>query len=151
MARDIFRELIEIDTTARFGSTRAAEAMAARLKAAGFTDVHIAGPSPTKMNLVARLNCARTGAGTAKPVLFIAHLDVVEARKEDWSTGLNPFRFTERDGYFYGRGTTDVKGACPLNCGLIHPCTKAPQAPRRLCCRFEVAFTIKNLSLLWLQ
>lgn len=49
------------------------------------------------------------GAGRTKPVLFLAHLDVVEARNGDWSPDLDPFTFTERDGYFYGRGTVDVK------------------------------------------
>ncbi len=109
LARDIFRELIEIDTTARFGSTRAAAAMAARLKAAGFTDLHIAGPSPTKMKLVARLK----GAGPARPLLFIAHLDVVEARKEDWSIGLDPFRSTERSRQS-GQTALDMKAVSGL-------------------------------------
>ena len=108
LARDIFRELIEINTTHQFGSTMAAEAMAARLKEANFpaSDVQVIGPRPEKMNLVVRLR----GKGQAKPILFIAHLDVVEARKEDWSPEFDPFKFIERDGYFYGRGTVDIKG-----------------------------------------
>jgi len=107
-ARAIFKELIEINTTDSSGSTtKAAEAMAARLKAAGFpdADVQVLGPNPRKGNLVARLR----GRGTGKPILLLAHLDVVEARKEDWSPDLDPFAFTERDGFFYGRGTSDVK------------------------------------------
>jgi len=112
-ARAIFKELIEINTTDSSGSTtKAAEAMAARLKAAGFpdADVQVLGPNPRKGNLVARLR----GRGTGKPILLLAHLDVVEARKEDWSPDLGPFVFTERDGFFYGRGTTDVKGQAAI-------------------------------------
>jgi acetylornithine deacetylase/succinyl-diaminopimelate desuccinylase-like protein len=106
LARDIFKELIEIDTTdSRGNTTKAAEAMAARLKAAGFApeDVQVLGPNPRKGNLVARLR----GSGAHKPILLLAHLDVVEARREDWS--MDPFKFLERDGYFYGRGTSDIK------------------------------------------
>src|SRR5271157_4541140 len=106
LSRDIFRELIEINTTDSVGSTtRAAEAMAKRLKEAGFpaADIQVLGPNDRKGNLVARLR----GRGSKKPVLIIGHLDVVEARREDWTT--NPFQFVEKDGYFYGRGTQDVK------------------------------------------
>ena len=105
-ARDIFKELIEINTTDSVGSTTtAAEAMAARLKAAGFpaADVQVLGPDPRKGNLVARLR----GTGGRKPLLLLAHLDVVEAKREDWS--FDPFTFLEKDGYFYGRGTSDDK------------------------------------------
>ena len=112
-ARAIFKELIEINTTDSSGSTtKAADAMAARLKAAGFpdADVQVLGPNPRKGNLVARLR----GRSTGKPILLLAHLDVVEARKEDWSPDLDPFVFTERDGFFYGRGTTDVKGQAAI-------------------------------------
>ena len=106
LARDIFRELVEIDTTDEQGSTtKAAEAMAARLRAAGFpeSDVVVLTPEPRHGNLVARLR----GTGARRPLLLLAHLDVVAARREDWS--LDPFRFTEKDGYYYGRGTTDIK------------------------------------------
>jgi acetylornithine deacetylase/succinyl-diaminopimelate desuccinylase-like protein len=106
LARDVFRELVEINTTDSVGSTtKAAQAMAARLKAAGFpdTDVQLLGSDPRKGNLVARLR----GTGARKPILLLAHLDVVEARREDWS--FDPFTFLERDGYYYGRGTTDMK------------------------------------------
>jgi acetylornithine deacetylase/succinyl-diaminopimelate desuccinylase-like protein len=107
LARDIFRELIEINTTHPFGSTKAAEAVASHLRAAGFPggDVQVVGPRPDRHNVIARLR----GNGKANPILFIAHLDVVEAHKEDWSPDIDPFKFTERDGYFYGRGTVDVK------------------------------------------
>jgi acetylornithine deacetylase/succinyl-diaminopimelate desuccinylase-like protein len=102
---DIFRELIEINTTVNMGSTKAAEAMASRLKDAGLTEneINIVGPSPRHMNLVFRLK----GKGTLPPVLFIGHLDVVEALPQDWS--FDPFIFRETDGYFYGRGATDMK------------------------------------------
>lgn len=117
LARDIFKELIEIDTTDSSGDcTRAAEAMAARFRAAGFAaaDVQVAGPSPRKQNVVARLR----GTGGGPPILLLAHLDVVEARREDWS--VDPFVFLERDGYFYGRGTADIKsGAAALVADLI--------------------------------
>ncbi len=106
LAREIFQELIEIDTTHATGSTTdAAEAMASRLRAAGFpaADVQVIGPHPKKGNLVARFR----GSGDRRPLLLLAHLDVVGANREDWS--LDPFRFTEQDGYFYGRGTTDDK------------------------------------------
>jgi acetylornithine deacetylase/succinyl-diaminopimelate desuccinylase-like protein len=111
LARDVLRELIEIDTTDSTGSTTvAAEAMAKRLRDAGFpaADVQVLGPHPRKGNLVARLR----GSGARRPILFLSHLDVVEARREDWS--VDPFRFLERDGYFYGRGTTDVKDGCAI-------------------------------------
>jgi len=105
-ARAIFKELIEINTTDSTGNvTLAAEAMAKRLREAGYPqkDVIVAGPEERKKNLVVRLR----GTGPKKPVLFIGHLDVVEALPSDWS--VDPFAFLERDGYFYGRGTEDMK------------------------------------------
>src|SRR5437773_1366279 len=113
LAREIFRELIEIKTTdSGVGSTPAAEAVARRLRAAGFpeADIQVIGPSARKKNVVARLH----GRGKAKPILIFGHLDVVEAPKEDWSPDLDPFTFVERDGYFYGRGTQDMKGAAAI-------------------------------------
>jgi len=106
LSRDIFRELIEINTTDSVGSTtRAAEAMAKRLKDAGFpaADVRVLGPNDRKGNMVARFR----GSGAKRPVLILGHLDVVEARREDWTS--DPFQFIEKDGYFYGRGTQDMK------------------------------------------
>jgi len=106
LVRDLLRELIEINTTHSTGSTgKAAEAMAARLRAAGFpaTDVQVLGPRPERANLVVRFH----GTGARRPLLLISHLDVVEANREDWTT--DPFRFIEKDGYFYGRGTMDIK------------------------------------------
>jgi acetylornithine deacetylase/succinyl-diaminopimelate desuccinylase-like protein len=106
LAHDIFKQLIEINTTDSVGNvSTAAEAMAQRFHEAGFpdTDIHIGGPNDRKKNVVVRYH----GSGKHKPVLLIGHLDVVEARREDWTT--DPFQFVEKDGYFYGRGTQDMK------------------------------------------
>ena len=106
LAVQIYKELVEINTVSDTGDTgRAADAMAARLRAAGFngTDVQVFKPAPRKGNLVARLR----GSGARKPILLLAHIDVVAANPADWS--LDPFKFTEKDGYFYGRGTSDDK------------------------------------------
>ena len=108
LAHDIFKQLIEINTTDSIGSTTAAaEAMRKRLLDAGFSpaDVVVLGPNQRKGNLVARLH-GRPGS-TLKPALIICHTDVVEAKREDWTT--DPFVFTEKDGFFYGRGTQDMK------------------------------------------
>jgi len=106
LAHDIFKQLIEIDTSDSTGNvTTATEAMAQRFRAAGWpaADMAFLGPTDKKKNLVVRLR----GTGQHKPVLLIGHLDVVEARREDWTT--DPYRFVEKDGYFYGRGTQDMK------------------------------------------
>ena len=111
LAREIFQQLIEINTTDSIGDcTAAAIAMAERLKAAGFPeeDVKVLGPNPRKGNLVARLH----GTGARKPVLLLAHIDVVEAKREDWS--FDPFKFLEKDGYYYGRGTSDDKAMAAI-------------------------------------
>src|ERR1700733_12672713 len=105
LALDIFKQLIDINTTDSVGSvTAAAEAMAQRFRDAGFpdSDIHVFGPNDRKKNVVGRLH----GRGKHKPVLLIGHLDVVEARREDWTS--DPFQFVEKDGYFYGRGTSDM-------------------------------------------
>jgi acetylornithine deacetylase/succinyl-diaminopimelate desuccinylase-like protein len=110
LARDVFQELIEINTTDSVGSTTlAANAMAKRFKAAGFADADmtVVGPNDRKGNLVVRLH-GKPGS-KLKPILIIAHTDVVEAKREDWTT--DPFKFVEKDGYFYGRGTQDMKGS----------------------------------------
>jgi len=107
LAREIYSELVEINTTDTPAGnvTRAADAVAARLKAAGFpaADVQVLGPDPRKGNLVARYH----GTGARRPLLLLAHLDVVDAKREDWS--FDPFTFLEKDGFFYGRGTSDDK------------------------------------------
>ena len=111
MAHDIFKQLVEINTTDSVGNvTTAAEAMAKRLRDTGFADkdVIVAGPNEKKKNVVVRFR----GSGKRKPILFIGHLDVVEARREDWTT--DPFQFVEKDGFFYGRGTNDMKAGDAL-------------------------------------
>jgi acetylornithine deacetylase/succinyl-diaminopimelate desuccinylase-like protein len=105
-ARDVFQQLIEINTTDSIGNvSTAAEAMAHRFRDAGFpeSDLQILGPNDRKKNLVLRYH----GTGKHKPILLMGHLDVVEAHREDWTT--DPFQFVEKDGYFYGRGTQDMK------------------------------------------
>lgn len=106
LARNIYRQLIETNTTESVGNvTTAAEEMAARLRSAGFPaeDVKVLGPTARKKNLVARLH----GTGAHRPILLIGHLDVVEAPRLKWAT--DPFKLVERGGYFYGRGTSDMK------------------------------------------
>ena len=117
-ARDVLKELIDINTDSDSGSTTiAAKAVAKRLIAAGIpqADVQIVGPAGSKNHsLVARLR----GAGKRKPILLLAHLDVVTARQADWS--VEPYKLTEKDGFFYGRGTSDIKdGAALLVAALI--------------------------------
>lgn len=128
LARDIFRELIEIDTTDATGSTGpAAEAVAARLRAAGLPeeDVAVLGPNPSKVNLVARLR----GRGAREPLLLLAHLDVVDARRDEWS--VEPFALTERDGFFYGRGTTDDKAMASIWTANLARMTEQGYVPDR--------------------
>jgi len=106
LSHDIFKQLIEINTTDSVGSvTAASEAMAQRFRQAGFApaDLQVLGPNDRKKNLVVRMH----GTGKRKPILLIGHLDVVEAHREDWTT--DPFQFVEKDGFFYGRGTQDMK------------------------------------------
>jgi acetylornithine deacetylase/succinyl-diaminopimelate desuccinylase-like protein len=107
LAHDILKSLIETNSTHANGSTGLAEQMVVRLHRAGFAadELTLLAPPdhPTKGNLVVRLK----GAGRGKPLLFIGHLDVVEAKPEDWS--IDPFQLTVKDGYFYGRGTQDMK------------------------------------------
>ncbi len=107
LAHDIYKEIIEIRSVHEVGTKAVADVLAARLKAGGFADADIhelADPKyPNQMNVVVRLH----GKGKAKPILWYGHEDVVEAKPEDWS--LPPFKLTEKDGYFYGRGTSDMK------------------------------------------
>jgi acetylornithine deacetylase/succinyl-diaminopimelate desuccinylase-like protein len=107
-AQELLRELIEINSTHAHGSTEAAKALAARFLAAGFApqDVIFLAPAdhPTKGNLVVRLR----GRGQGRPILYIGHLDVVEAKREDWS--YDPFKLTRQGDWLYGRGVFDMKG-----------------------------------------
>ena len=112
-AKDFLRELVEINTTHSTGSTTiAAQAMAAHLLAAGFpeADVQVLEEVPRKGNLVARL---RGRDATSKPLLLLAHLDVVEADPDDWT--IDPFKFTEQDGYYYARGILDDKDEAAIH------------------------------------
>ena len=118
-AREIFRELIEINTSYKGGSTTpAARAIAARFLAAGFpaNDVRVIGPAGDKdSSVIVRM---RGTSSTLKPILLMAHLDVVEALRSDWS--LEPYKLTEQDGFFYGRGTSDIKdGAATLAAAML--------------------------------
>lgn len=108
--RALFQELVETNTTLSSGDcTLAAQRMAAHLTAAGFPerDVHVFSvpDHPKEGGLVAVLHAA--GTAKAKPVLLLAHLDVVEARREDWTR--DPFKLVEENGYLYGRGVSDDK------------------------------------------
>ena len=106
LTREVFKQLVEINTTESSGDTfAAARAMGDRLLAAGFPrgDVQVFQSGPRRGNLVARLH----GTGKRKPLLLVAHIDVVEAKREDWTT--DPFKLIEKDGYFCGRGTSDDK------------------------------------------
>jgi acetylornithine deacetylase/succinyl-diaminopimelate desuccinylase-like protein len=111
LARAIYKEMVEIKSGFTTGTTTpVAEAAARRLRAAGFpeSDIFVGGASPTKANLVVRYH----GTARRRPILLLAHTDVVEAKREDWS--MDPFTFTEKDGYFYGRGTGDDKAQAAI-------------------------------------
>ena len=105
-AFDIYKELVEINTVTNTGDTaKAADAMAARLVASGIPadDVKVFNPIANKGNVIARYR----GTGARRPIILMAHIDVVEAKREDWTT--DPFKLVEKDGYYYGRGTSDDK------------------------------------------
>ncbi len=107
LARELLKEMIETDTTGEHGDTTPlAEALGARFRQAGYAagDVRVIGPEARHKNLVVRLR----GSSQGRPILVISHLDVVEARPEDWT--VPPFKLTEKDGWLYGRGTQDIKG-----------------------------------------
>src|SRR4051812_3029604 len=113
LARDIYKELIEINTADSVGNTTtAASAVARRFRDAGFpaADIFEGGQRADKGNVVIRYH----GSGARKPLLILAHLDVVQALQSDWSADIDPFKFTERDGYYYGRGTSDDKAMASI-------------------------------------
>ena len=127
-ARDLLRDLVAINTAEPDGdTTAAAERVATFLKAAGFSgdDVRVIGSGPRRGNVVARLR----GRGSGKPVLFLAHLDVVPAQRADWST--DPFTLVEQDGYFYGRGTTDDKQFCAIFAAVFAQLKREGFVPER--------------------
>lgn len=109
LAHDIFRDIVNVRSVHDVGTEGVADILVKYLKAGGFTDaeIHVVPETkfPHQVNVVVRIK----GKGNGKPVMWICHQDVVDARKEDWSPGLDPYKFTEKDGYFYGRGTSDMK------------------------------------------
>ncbi len=115
LAHDIYKEMIEINSSVTTSTTTpVVQAVARRLRAAGFpeSDIFLGGPVPGKWNIVVRYHGAP--GSKLKPLLLLAHTDVVEAKKEDWSPDLDPFKFIERDGFFYGRGTADDKAQAAI-------------------------------------
>ncbi len=130
LAREILRELVSIRTAHPDGdNTAAAQAMARRLLEAGFdaADVRVLEPAPRKGNLVARLR----GTGELRPMLLLAHIDVVDAKREDWSDGLDPWTVTEREGWLYGRGTLDDKGSAAMFVANLIRLKREGWRPRR--------------------
>jgi acetylornithine deacetylase/succinyl-diaminopimelate desuccinylase-like protein len=131
LAHDIYKELIEINTADSVGNTTtAANAVAKRFLAAGFpaSDIFQGGGRPDKGNVVIRYHGK---GGTAKPILLLAHLDVVQALKTDWSPDIDPFVFTERDGYYYGRGTSDDKAMASIFIANLLRFKKESYVPER--------------------
>jgi acetylornithine deacetylase/succinyl-diaminopimelate desuccinylase-like protein len=111
LARAIYQEMIAVNSGFTTGATTPiAEAVATRLRAAGFpeSDIFVGGAHPNKANLVVRYR----GTGRLRPILLLAHIDVVEAKREDWT--MDPFTLHEQDGYFYGRGTGDDKAQAAI-------------------------------------
>lgn len=133
LTREIYKELVEINSGVTTGNvTTAAVAMAKRFREAGIpdSDIFVGGPRPDKHNVVVRIH-GRGGAMSPKPLLLLAHLDVVEALKADWSADLDPFVFTERDGYYYGRGTADDKAMASIFVANVFRWKKEGFVPNR--------------------
>lgn len=132
-ARDIYKELLETNTSVMTaGTTIAAQQIAKRYRDAGFAegDIFLGGVKPEKFNVVLRYH-GRGGATAPRPLLLLAHLDVVEALKSDWSPDLDPFKFLERDGYFYARGTSDDKAMASIFAANIIRLKKEGYVPDR--------------------
>ena len=126
--RAIYQQLIEINTSDSEGdTTEAAKAMQARLMDAGFkpADMEVIVPFPRKGNLVARYK----GSGAKKPMLLLAHIDVVEARRSDWKT--DPFKLQEKDGVFTARGAIDDKAMASIYVSVLGQLKKEGFAPGR--------------------
>jgi acetylornithine deacetylase/succinyl-diaminopimelate desuccinylase-like protein len=109
LAHDIFRDIVEVRSVHDIGTKGVADILVKYLNAGGFTDadIHVVPETkyPNQVNVAVRIK----GKGKGKPVMWICHQDVVDAKKEDWTPGLDPYKFTEKDGHFYGRGTSDMK------------------------------------------
>jgi acetylornithine deacetylase/succinyl-diaminopimelate desuccinylase-like protein len=130
LAREVLRELVSIRTVHPGGdNTAAARAAARRLIEAGFdpADVQVLEPAPLKGNLVARLR----GSGELKPILLLAHIDVVDALPESWSHGIDPWALTERDGFLYGRGVMDDKASAAMFVAVLARLKREGFRPRR--------------------
>ena len=126
----IYRSMVETRTVHPDGdNTAVARAAAKRLLDAGYDpkDVEVLEPKALKGNLLARLR----GSGELEPLLLLAHIDVVEAHKEDWSGGLDPFKLTERDGYYYGRGAIDDKAMAAIFTETMLRLKREGFAPKR--------------------
>ena len=133
LARDIYKEVIEFNTVnIGGGTTDIANALAKRFRDAGFAeqDIFLGGVQPHKHNLVVRYR-GTASAAAPKPLLLLAHLDVVEALKSDWSDGMDPFKFLEKDGYFYGRGIIDDKAQVAIFTALVLQMKKDRATPDR--------------------
>jgi acetylornithine deacetylase/succinyl-diaminopimelate desuccinylase-like protein len=151
--RDLYKELVETNTTLSVGScTLAAQRMAARLKAAGYpdADLHLfATPDhPKEGGLVAVLHGSDA---KAKAILLLAHVDVVEAKREDWSR--DPFTLIEENGYFYGRGTSDDKSMASIWVDSMIRFKQESFKPRRdvkmaLTCGEETSYAFNGASYL---
>jgi acetylornithine deacetylase/succinyl-diaminopimelate desuccinylase-like protein len=132
-ARDIYKELLETNTSVMTaGTTIAAQEVAKRYRDAGFaeSDIFLGGVRPDKFNVVLRYH-GKGGENGPKPLLLLAHIDVVEALKADWSPDLDPFKFLERDGYYYGRGTSDDKAMAAIFVANIIRLKKEGYVPER--------------------
>lgn len=134
-AHDVYKQLIEFNTSnMTSGTTVAAQAMADRFRAAGFpdSDIFLGGVRPDKFNVVLRYH-GKGGANAPppKPLLLLAHIDVVEALKTDWSPDIDPFKFMERDGYYYGRGTSDDKAMAAIYVANVIRLKKEGYVPDR--------------------
>jgi len=128
LAFEIYKQLIETNTTHSAGdNTLAANQIAGWLRAAGFPeeDIFVGGKKEKKGNLVARIH----GSGEKEPLILLAHIDVVEAKRSDWS--IDPFTLQEIDGYFYGRGTLDDKAQAAINTANIIRMKRSGFQPNR--------------------
>ena len=109
LAHDIFRDIVEVRSVHDVGTKAVADILVKYLKAGGFTDSEISIVPETKYPKQVNVAVRIKGKGRGKPVMWICHMDVVDANKKDWTPGLDPYKFTEKDGHFYGRGTSDMK------------------------------------------
>ena len=151
--RGLYKELIEINTTLSVGScTRAAEAMQTRLKAAGYSgsDLQLIVP-PDRPKDGALIAVLKGSDAKLKPVMLLAHIDVVEARRADWER--DPFTLIEEDGYFYARGASDDKAQAAIFTDMMVRYRQEGFKPKRglklaLTCGEETPDTFNGVSYL---